>query len=232
MANSESVDLVLRDVLVSCLDAGGISKGVLYRSRRAGTLEAEHAARFGSNDGEDSASCFGQPSFLAEVLAGRTVLPTRLLGAENAKRFLARAEASSLVLLPLLHDGRCAGALLLASEAESIGEDELLTFGRAVAAYVSQALALSRSFARLEATARSTRTLFSSLDVGATLACAARLGTEVADFCDASLLKNGTVTQWALAYRDVEVERRAISMRRGGPLTSVADGPSSMSRAS
>jgi signal transduction histidine kinase/DNA-binding response OmpR family regulator len=225
LANSESIDLVLRDVLVSCLDAGGITKGVLYRSRRPGTLEAEHAVGFMATTPQDVADCFGQPSFLAEVLAGRTVLPSRLLDAESADRFLARAGARALVLLPLLYEGKCAGALLLASDTGSIGEDDLSTFGRAVAAYVSQALALSRSFARLEATARSNRTLFSSLDLGATLACAARLGTEVVDYCEVSLVKDGVVTHWALAHRDADTERRAIAIHRQDPPTTDPAGP-------
>jgi signal transduction histidine kinase/ActR/RegA family two-component response regulator len=153
------------------------------------------------------------------------VLPSRLLDAEDARRFFERAGVRCLVLLPLLHDGQCAGALLLACEATSIDEDDLSAFGRTIAAYVSQALALSRSFARLEATARSNRTLFSSLDLRATLSCAAKLGTEVADFCEVTLFKNGHVTHWALAHRDADAERRAIAIRRQGPPTTDAEGP-------
>jgi signal transduction histidine kinase/DNA-binding response OmpR family regulator len=223
LAKSQSIDLVLRDVLVSCLDAGGITKGILYRCLRPGTFHPEHAVGFAGTAPQDFADCFGQPSFLAEVLAARTVLPSRLLDAEKARQFLARAGARSLVLLPLLHDGQCAGALLLGSNDTSIGEEDLSIFGRAVAAYVSQALALSRSFARLEATARSNRTLFSSLDLGATLACAARLGTEVADFCEVNLVKDGRVTHWALAHRDAEAEQRAIAIYRKDPPTTGAD---------
>jgi signal transduction histidine kinase/DNA-binding response OmpR family regulator len=224
LAKSESIDLVLRDVLVSCLDAGGITKGVLYRTRRAGTLEVEHAVGFAAKTPHDLADCFGQPNFLAEVLAARTVLPSRLLDAKSRGRFLERAGARSLVMLPLLFDGQCAGALLLASQATSMAEDDLASFGRAIAAYVSQALALSRSFARLEATARSNRTLFASLDLDATLTCAARLGIEVADFCEVILVKSGRVMLSALGHRNPEAEAVANDIRRSVPPTLDADG--------
>ncbi|MEP6652441.1 MAG: ATP-binding protein, partial [Myxococcales bacterium] len=95
----------------------------------------------------------------------------------------------------------CTGALLLASDLPEIGEEDLLAFGRAIGAYINQALSLAAAFQRVEAATEAQRELFSCVDVDDTLRAIARLGTQLGDLCQVDVIRDGAVVQTEKAHR-------------------------------
>lgn len=97
-----------------------------------------------------------------------------------------------LVAVPCLSEGQTVGALLLGSNDSRVTEFDLLSFGRAMATFVSQALMLADSFASLRESAEASRRLFSSLDMAETLDTLAQIATaRLADFCEIALVEAG-----------------------------------------
>jgi signal transduction histidine kinase/CheY-like chemotaxis protein len=211
LARSEDIDGALDDVLAACLDAGGVSRGALYRlepdetaerAGRVGKLVARQAVGFDARARDGLGACFGHAALVDQLLGGHTVLPARSLDARQAEDFLARAQAKALVFVPLLVAEQCRGALLLASDLDDVGDEDLLAFGRAIVGYVNQALGLTAAFARLDSAAEIQRTLFASLDIDETSRTVAQLGTRYADVCEIELVHNQAVVHSDRAERD------------------------------
>ena len=219
LSRSEDVDAVIRDVLVACLDAGGISKGAIYRKAPDGSLRPDQAVGFSSRQQKDLPGCFGAPRLLDEVCATKMVIPSRLLDPSGVRALLGRAEAEAMVIIPLLSAGACVGGLLLASTATEVGEEDLLAFGRAIAAYINQALGLANAFARLNGAAEVNRLLFSSLDIDETIGTIAMIGTQLGDHCEVELVHDGKRECWATANRDPGKESLSRQMRQDHRLT-------------
>lgn len=201
LSRSQDVDAVLDDILAACLDAGGITRGALYRVGAGGRLAVEQALGFAETDIPELDSCFGHRGLLDEVKMGQTVLPSRFLPGAEVRSLLHATRATALVIVPLAIADQCTGALLLASDLPEIGEEDLLAFGRAIGAYINQALGLAAAFQRVEAATEAQRGLFSCVDVDDTLRAIARLGTQLGDLCQIDVIRDGDVVQTEKAYR-------------------------------
>jgi CheY-like chemotaxis protein len=185
IARSENIEDALRDVLAACLDAGGISRGALFRTDAQGAIALSFASGFPDDDAPELAELFGfshlvLPDSHAAVVIVRDRLPER-----DAASFLARAGVDAAVIVPLM-DGRVPiGALLLGTSIAGIDDHDLAVFGRSIGAHIAQALALAAAFARLQWSAEASRILSASLDVATTLASLGRLATsELAELCE------------------------------------------------
>ena len=146
------VDAQLGDVLASCLDAAGITRGVLYRTSATDGVRVSHAVGFGEADRAGLEQVFGHPGLLARAVALSAALPVAAppLDPDEAASFLARAGLVSAFFVPLVGGGLRLGALLLGSSSPT-PEHLQLDFCRAMAAYIGQALALAEAFAREQA---------------------------------------------------------------------------------
>ena len=190
LAKSTDVEEVLRDVLASCLDAGGISRGALYRADPQGRLVVRHVVGFRDSDRESLESLFGYPELLEQVARGTLVTPGGVLGKEDTKLLLERSGVSSAAMVPLLGHGDCLGALFLGTNIAGLPEQELVAFGRTMGAHIGQALALAIAFERMSDMAEASRVLSSSLDLDETLLCLARLATKrLCEVCEVDLLE-------------------------------------------
>ncbi|MEP6654558.1 MAG: response regulator, partial [Myxococcales bacterium] len=123
LSRSQDVDAVLDDILAACLDAGGITRGALYRVGAGGMLAVEQALGFAETDVPELDSCFGHRGLLDEVKMGQTVLPSRFLRDTEVRSLLHAMRATALVIVPLAIAEQCTGALLLASDLPEIGEE-------------------------------------------------------------------------------------------------------------
>jgi signal transduction histidine kinase/DNA-binding response OmpR family regulator len=205
LARSTDAERVLGDALASCLDAGGITKGALFRTARDGSLEPAHTIGFSAAELAPLATLFGHPQLLQQLERGAV-----LLGSALPAALLASADVRVLVIVPCLADGRTTGALLLGSDQPNVVQLDLLSFGRAMATYVSQALRLSDSFAALQESAAASRQLFSSLDVDQTIRTLAEVATvRLADLCQILLVESdGSTGARTILHVDADVTAR------------------------
>jgi PAS domain S-box-containing protein len=153
LGSTTDADRALREAFVAGFDAWALCPAALF------TLSAEGAPVFRARSGyaaeaEPALEGFlGHPEIAARVLAGRTEVLLRPTGDRRAPEddFLEAAGARMALLLPLVARGEASGVLLLASPREDLEAPEVRDFARAVAGQIAEAVALSRTVARLRA---------------------------------------------------------------------------------
>jgi CheY-like chemotaxis protein/GAF domain-containing protein len=218
LAKSTDLEEVLRDVLAACLEAGGISKGALYRADPQGRLVAL-AVGFRGSDREALEDLFGYPELLAQAVRGAIVTPAGSLAEGDAKALLERSGVCSAAIVPLVGHGDYLGALFLGANVVGLPEQDLVAFGRTMGAHIGQALALANTFDRMSDMAEASRVLSSSLDVGETLQSLARLASKrLCDVCEVSLLEaDQTLRQAAVEHVDPAKAEIVRELRRRYP---------------
>jgi signal transduction histidine kinase/FixJ family two-component response regulator len=150
-ALSKTADLgqVLRELLTRSLAASGVSRGALFRTGREPGLTLEHVVGFPQRDLQQLADAYGHLPLLEQVV--RDEVARVIVGGADPSTddLLARAGVVSIMLVPLVGGGLRLGVLLLASDMADMTRQDLLSFGRALGAYLGQAVALAAAFTRL-----------------------------------------------------------------------------------
>jgi CheY-like chemotaxis protein/signal transduction histidine kinase len=190
LLRSEDVEAAFGEVLSACLDAGGISRGALYRLEEGQPLTLTQAIGFPDSADEALELAFGCSERVSQAGHGVVVVIGGSASETASEReFFARAGLTNAVFIPFLEGERCIGALLLGSSTTELEARELTVFARAIGAHISQALALTESFSRLRDAAEAGRVLAASLDLDETLAALAQLATaRLADVCEIELV--------------------------------------------
>jgi CheY-like chemotaxis protein len=201
LTRSENVDGVLQDVLATCLDAGGISRGALFREDANGVMRPEQTVGFNEAEQATLAAAFDDFAALGGFITeGKPVALSTLFPQPAVRDFAASAGMTAAVIVPVMTDQHCTAALLLGCGDAELTEAELLAFARVIGGHIGQALALSNAFRRLSAAAAADRILFSSLDIDETLRALAELVIErMADSCEIELLDGEQILQPAIA---------------------------------
>jgi two-component system, cell cycle sensor histidine kinase and response regulator CckA len=165
-----NVPEVIGDVLVQCLDAAGLSTGLLY------LVEAESCYRLQAHSGiaaaarVDAETCFGHPELIHAIVAsGR---PAALSAASAAgaaalgdsdpgagAEFLARMGRPSALVVPFVVMGETFGVLVLASDHQDLSDSSWLGFAGSLAVQFGQTVALGQSLNRLAASEERYRAL-------------------------------------------------------------------------
>jgi PAS domain S-box-containing protein len=152
MGRPADVPQLLGDVLAHCLDAGGLSTGLLYITQETGAHALQ--AQFGLPVGRklDAEDFFGHPEIIRSI--ARDGVPVAFsagaAGADAGTRdFLARIDQSSVLVLPFVVLGQSYGALLLASDDHDLTDAAWLGFARSLALQFGQTVALGQSLKRL-----------------------------------------------------------------------------------
>jgi CheY-like chemotaxis protein len=149
------IDVVLREILAACCDAGGVSIGALYIAIPGGTFRT---VMVGSHDGLSADEFLGDGSGLRAVIERRqAVVLTRDNDETRAIAGLHRSSLQSALVVPLQHKDDLLGALVMMSEAAGIGGDDRQLFAEAVGHQVSVALALTQAFEDSATTAQIAR---------------------------------------------------------------------------
>jgi CheY-like chemotaxis protein/signal transduction histidine kinase len=189
LLRSEDVAGAFGDILTACLDAGGISRGALYRVDEQGVLALDQKRGFPDMASDALERALGCSARVVHATHGVVVPVSTCLPPDEARAFFSSARLNAAVFVPFLEGDRCIGALLLGSSSAELGEHDLTVFARAIGGHISQALALSESFSRLRDAAEAGRVLSGSLDLDETLAALARLSTaQLADVCEIELV--------------------------------------------
>jgi two-component system cell cycle sensor histidine kinase/response regulator CckA len=154
LARPRHVPEILGDVLMHCLDAAGLSTGLLYMAESGG--EHRLQAQFGvpADRKSDAEAFFGHPEFLRRVVAGGepVALSAEAKGADpESLDLLARLGYPSVLILPFVVLGETFGELVLASDSHDLTEPAWDGFARTLALQFGQTVALGQSLKRLAA---------------------------------------------------------------------------------
>ncbi|HEV3076785.1 MAG TPA: response regulator [Thermoanaerobaculia bacterium] len=162
-----NVPEVIGDVLVQCLDAAGLSTGLLY------LVEGENRYRLQAHSGiaaamrEDAETCFGHPEIIDAIVAsGRPAALAAAgapdvpgVGAGAAASFLTRLGRPSALVVPFVVMGETFGVLVLASDHQDLSDNSWLGFAASLAVQFGQTVALGQSLNRLAASEERYRAL-------------------------------------------------------------------------
>jgi hypothetical protein len=143
---------ILGDVLVHCLDAAGLSTGVLYVVEHGSRHRLQ--AQFGLSPARkpDAEACFGHPEILDRAVAGREPVALGKDAGDSAiADFVRRVGYSSVLVVPFIVLGQGFGELLLASDTHDLTESAWIGFARALSLQFGQTVALGQSLKRLAA---------------------------------------------------------------------------------
>ena len=156
ITQDKDINIVLRDILAACCDAGGVSIGALFLRGDDGSTRT---IAFGSGPGRSGA---GFDAALAPDITGlgdgrraRAVARDSAAGAD--REWLDRHGIASAIIVPLQHKERDLGNLVMMSEHADLTLDDRLVFSEAVGHQVSVALTLTKAFADSENAARVAR---------------------------------------------------------------------------
>jgi two-component system cell cycle sensor histidine kinase/response regulator CckA len=152
LASPRDLASVLGDVLVHCLDATGVSTGILYLAQPDGGFQLRAQAGLPPEARAEAAACFGHPEVLRRCLdAGNPVALTVGAGpmAEPAMRtFAERLGGTSAMIIPFVVGHEPVGVLLLAANAQDFSEPAWLGFARTLAVQFGQTIAVGQSLTR------------------------------------------------------------------------------------
>lgn len=168
LTQAARVDAALQEVLETCFDAAGISRGVLFLDRGKGPQLAA-VVGFGGGEMDEVGQLFGHLALLERVIdSGRALaLPAKDPDARiGSAAILAGSRASSAHIVPLAHDESLRGALFLASATNDLAAEGQVTFARAIGGQIVKSLALSRSFERIAESEARYRTLMNRASCG------------------------------------------------------------------
>ena len=142
---------VLGDVLVHCLDATGLSTGLLYL-KSGDRLQLRAQAGLPSEARADAVEGFGHTEILRRALEGGEPLAfcggSPDAGATPLRELSERLGRSSLLLIPFVVAKEPVGMLVLAADSQDFSEPAWLGFARALALQFGQTIAVGQSLFR------------------------------------------------------------------------------------
>jgi two-component system cell cycle sensor histidine kinase/response regulator CckA len=157
-------DVALRDVLAATLDAAGISKGVLFLRNPDGTPCVRQAIGFSADERAELDGFFGRASLLEEIMERGSVvsIPSSALPEDVSREVLSALRVTSAQIVPLVTDGRSAGAMMVGATHSDMTTENSIAFARAMCNQLIQSLELTKSVARLTASEARYRALLDS----------------------------------------------------------------------
>jgi PAS domain S-box-containing protein len=167
LTRKADVSLALRDVLAATLDAAGISKGALFL-RNGDHMELGHALGFSPEEQAQLTTFFGDLSSLERTIEQRATItiPSNAIDKERGVAILQRAGVASMHIVPLVSEAKVAGAMILGAKSTDLTSDDAVAFARAMGNQLTQSLALTKTFERLEASEKKSRWLVDSNIIG------------------------------------------------------------------
>ena len=139
------IDVVLREILAACCDAGGVSLGALSLTNDDGTFRTVLVGSINGRGGEDWFISDGQ--FLKRFIGEqRAVIVSRDTADPELRLWMEERGLQTAVVVTLQHKDDTLGALVMLSEGRDLASEDRLLFAEAVGHQVSVALALAQAF--------------------------------------------------------------------------------------
>jgi PAS domain S-box-containing protein len=150
IAQPHEVPRIISDVLVHCLDATGLSSGLLYMFEGGGP---RLRAQFGipAEQREEAEQAFGHLDLLRRVagLEEPIAWTSRDEQDPEIRTFLERLHQSAALIVPFAVLGRPSGVFVLTSDSQDLAEGTWLAFGKSIAAQFGHSVALGHALTRL-----------------------------------------------------------------------------------
>ena len=165
LAEPKGVTQILGDVLVHCLDAAGLSTGLLYVAEPGGRHRLQAQFGIAADRRADAEACFGKLEMIRRIVEGRQPVAFSSSAEatdEESRDFLARLGYSSALVMPFVVLGETYGELVLASDSLDLTESAWSAFARGLALQFGQTVALGQSLKRLADSEERYRLLFES----------------------------------------------------------------------
>jgi len=148
----------LDDALAACFDMGGATMGAFYLLGSDGVLRSRPLGATTRGAQGDLHDFFGHEADLRRILGKgdvvrlRAGVPSSFRGYDELRRdLLARCQAQTVLLVPVMHERHAQGLLFMAGSSPELEEDDWLVFIQGVANQVSQALAVAQALLEREA---------------------------------------------------------------------------------
>jgi len=154
------VDAALDEALAVCFDAGGVSVGALYLVDGERLRVRPLGSRTGALDELDS--FYGHEQLLRDLIARKQLVELPIPPGherdpalcEVAPTLLDRAQATAMLLVPIVHREHALGSLLMVARGRELDREDWRAFAQGVATQISHVLMLARAFADREAAER------------------------------------------------------------------------------
>jgi two-component system cell cycle sensor histidine kinase/response regulator CckA len=161
LAKPRDLASVLGDVLVHCLDATGLSTGLLYLVAPDGSLQLRAQAGLPAEARVAAAGCFGQARVLRRALEGTApVAFSAARGTDVELRSLTeQLGRTSILVIPFVVAEERVGVLLLAADEQDFADPAWLGFASTLARQFGQTIAVGQSLFRGAASEARYRTL-------------------------------------------------------------------------
>jgi CheY-like chemotaxis protein/signal transduction histidine kinase len=154
-------DLVaaLDHALAICLDAGGVSVGVLYLLDRGSGLRVRTLGALPGWDTDQLQTFFGHESLLRWIMQSEKVvaIPSRELPTDLSIDLLQRSGAANVLVVPLVWRGTALGALVMLAHDRELDKENWHSFAQGMGNHITQALALVEAFESKEYAEREAR---------------------------------------------------------------------------
>lgn len=157
----------LDDILTICIDAAGISHGVLYILSH-NKLLFEKAIGFKRDALDEVKTFFKNKALFEHVIKTKTILaiPSSSITAEATESLLKAAKIDSGLILPLLNDNQTFGVLFLGSCVLNFTEPDLLRFAESISSQIAQSLKVIFTYSQLKFSEFRYRTLMENATCG------------------------------------------------------------------
>ena len=149
LSNSESIEKTLQDVLATCLDAAGVSKGALFLVDKDHKLILHHVIGYSSEQSKNSLIPFFSRSGLLEMVMAKkdvVLIPSDAVSKEVAAEMLANLAVVSGLLVPLVAGFDCYGVMFMGSMSRIVTGADPIAFARAIGNQIGQTVKLASAF--------------------------------------------------------------------------------------
>jgi PAS domain S-box-containing protein len=161
LADPLEISQALGTVLVHCLDATGLSSGLLYVLDPDGGVRLSAASGVPPGMGDEPSRVFGRADFLRGLIAEGVPAGFELGTAdEDASSLMRGLQQGSILVIPLVALGQPRGALVLGSDSDILSEASWIGFSRTLSAQLGQAVALGQAVGLLAQSEQEYRSLF------------------------------------------------------------------------
>lgn len=151
LTSSDGIDNTLHDVLSMCLDAAGISKGMLFLINQNEELVLKQVIGYEQAKQNLLMDFFGQHQLLELAIIKKKIIqiPGDEVSVEAMNNLFDQSHITSGLIIPLISRTTCLGILFLGSQLTDVTLGEPLTFARILGIHIGQTISLASTFERL-----------------------------------------------------------------------------------
>lgn len=148
---TKDFDETLKDVLYTCLDAAGMSKGLLYIKQADDQIKLQQLIGYKESKRKELENFFGRHELLDNILKNQEsyVIPSNQFSKKDSQTFLTQAEVKSALIVPLTTASRNPGILFLGSDSTNLLGEKQIDFARTLGMQLGQSLSLAQAFENL-----------------------------------------------------------------------------------